>query len=225
MVITRHFVFLHVPKTGGTFVRDVCLKQAPRGWEAHNWRPGRPHARYVSIPEDCAHLPVLCFVRNPWDWYVSWYEFLVGSHRGKDVTEVPRFWAWAAFDGGSADFKTAVTRACTGKDFPSPPTEELMRSTGCDHYSALHLRIAGPGIEAGRVDVGKFERLRDDFLAFLDRHQVPVTRTLREAIHGQPRANVSGRAYYRGYYDDDDELRDLVADKARKLIADYGYSF
>ena len=54
----------------------------------------------------------------------------------------------------------------------------------------------------------RFENLREDFVAFLDRHQIAST-ALREAILTSPPSNPSeGREHYRAYYDD--ETRELV---------------
>ena len=55
---------------------------------------------------------MLCFVRNPWDWYVSWYHYLTQTHRAARATE-PIF--KDVFDGGKSDFATAVRRVCLGQ--------------------------------------------------------------------------------------------------------------
>ena len=54
----------------------------------------------------------------------------------------------------------------------------------------------------------RFENLREDFVAFLDRHQI-ASDALREAILTGPPSNPSeGRGHSRTYYDD--ETRELV---------------
>jgi hypothetical protein len=33
------------------------------------------HFPCADIPAEASDLPVVGIVRNPWDWYVSWYAF------------------------------------------------------------------------------------------------------------------------------------------------------
>jgi hypothetical protein len=221
MLITKYFVFLHMQKTGGSFVAHACYRKLPREWRFENDLD--PHGTYGEIPEQFRDLPVLCFVRNPWDWYVSWYHWLIANPpEGPHTLENTPMWV-SAFDRGRAGFRETVWRACSGEGFRHRFTEPLMRELDIDHYSAEYLRKVGTGIEDGRIDVGKYENLRDDVLAFMHGHRVPITREFEEEIRtGAPR-RASERGSYRSYYDD--ELRDLVGYKARAIIDRYGYSF
>src|ERR1700761_6631916 len=71
MVITDRFVFLHLHKSGGTFVLE-CLRRFVRSSRTIGF-----HLPRGRIPTESGHLPVLGFVRNPWSYYVSWYHFQV----------------------------------------------------------------------------------------------------------------------------------------------------
>jgi hypothetical protein len=220
LLVTKYFVFLHLPKTGGSWVREVCFRNLPREWRIEN--DLESHASYDDAAERFGDLPMLCFVRNPWDWYVSWYHWLKANPPPEPHTLEERPMWVMAFDRGRSDFATAVRRACTGESFANPRTSETMRELGVDHYSALYRIIAGGGVDAGKVEVGRFERLREDLTAFMERHDVPLTNEFRTAVRGQPAVRASNRAHYRSYYDD--ELRELVAEK-NELVAEYGYSF
>lgn len=80
MVITDKFVYIHMPKTGGTFVTHVLS-------QLHSPVEGRPdrygpisvqepkHGTCHDIPVPHRKKPVLSTVRNPYEWYVSQYEF------------------------------------------------------------------------------------------------------------------------------------------------------
>jgi hypothetical protein len=83
MIITDTFVFLHYPKTGGLFVADVLKKVEPacrelltpnlkriRGSGVFN-----PHGTYEQIPEADRGKPVVSCIRNPFDRYVSTFEY------------------------------------------------------------------------------------------------------------------------------------------------------
>ena len=73
MILSEHFVFLHLPKTGGSFVRELCTHYAPPAWKV---RLLDHHPTIHDIPSEYANLPIFGFVRNPFDWYVSWYTYL-----------------------------------------------------------------------------------------------------------------------------------------------------
>ena len=217
MLITTDFLFLHVPRTGGRFLRKVCHEHLPPERIIHNTVD--PHAEYPVVAGDFPDLPMIAFVRNPWDWYVSWYH-----HRMQASPEWQRGPQWeTAFGAGQNSFRQAVTMACTGDGLTNVYTEETMRRRGVDHYSAAFWRRAGCGAKKGRVEIGRYENLGDDFAAFLGRHDVPVSNGLVNALDTEPPIGASRRNDYHSYYDD--ELRDLVAEKARDLIADYGYTF
>jgi hypothetical protein len=69
MITTNHFLFLHLPKTGGSFVARHLLKIFPgaKNFDRHGFR--------CQIPEDYRYLPLVGCLRSPYDWYVSCYEF------------------------------------------------------------------------------------------------------------------------------------------------------
>ena len=69
MIATDNLVFVHLHKSGGTFVNELLLRfgQAPR-------RIGY-HLPYREAPDAIRHLPVVGTVRDPWGYYVSWYHF------------------------------------------------------------------------------------------------------------------------------------------------------
>ena len=76
MFVEDRFVFYHVPKTGGTWLRK------------------RLHREYDCVPHDYWHLgqsrlprehwykPAFSVIRNPWDWHVSWFHFW---HKQRDA--------------------------------------------------------------------------------------------------------------------------------------------
>lgn len=99
MIFTDRFVYVHQPKTGGTFVRHVLarLYQADRATARRHWSPRFPwrwddevavserygvyvdhpikHGTCRQIPSEHRGKPILGTIRNPFDWYVSKYEF------------------------------------------------------------------------------------------------------------------------------------------------------
>src|SRR3712207_2159109 len=95
MIFTDRFVYVHEPKTGGTFVTSMLFRLYGLRWtrwthlrNALFGEVRRRHPRYGALVHDsnkhggCNEIPrpqrgkkVLATVRNPFDLYVSQYEF------------------------------------------------------------------------------------------------------------------------------------------------------
>jgi hypothetical protein len=95
MIFTDKFVYVHEPKTGGTFVTSMLFRLYGLRWT--RWKHVRNailgevssrHPRYGSLVHNsnkhggCSEIPqtqrgkkILATVRNPFDLYVSQYEF------------------------------------------------------------------------------------------------------------------------------------------------------
>jgi hypothetical protein len=63
MIVTENAVYLHLPKTAGTWMREV-LKPIILEWHDHR------------VLTESIDKPVFVFTRNPWAWHVSMYHFL-----------------------------------------------------------------------------------------------------------------------------------------------------
>lgn len=165
------------------------------------------HLGWERIPLDAAELPVLAYVRNPWDWYVSWYHFNLVVRNGQD----PHFKAISA--GSSLDFATIVRKACT---FSEPPVEG-------DLYSFCIKFIVGPGLDSESTTLGRYESLSDDLERFLGDVGVELPEGAMTRIRAKSPIQASDHEPYRQYYDDD--LRDLVGESSRMFIDRFGYEF
>lgn len=78
MLLTDQFVFIHQPKTGGTFVTEMLEKilgkrKSARGGPA--LVNTEKHGTCDDIPEGHRGLPILSVFRSPWSRYVSQYHF------------------------------------------------------------------------------------------------------------------------------------------------------
>lgn len=220
MLVTADLVFVHVPRTGGAFIRDILREHLRPEPTAPRFAT---HASYEELPAEFRDRPGFCVVRNPWDWYVSWYEHTIqrGPQFARLDSRDPKRVNWdALFDGGRSSFEDAVVRVCDGRlDHPFAAT---IRRRDTDLYSEYVRRLAAPAIKRGSLEVGRFEELIPFVVDFFDRHGL-FTVDLREAIEGSPPANASEHGPYREYYGP--ELRELVAHKARWVIERFGYEF
>jgi hypothetical protein len=124
MIATDHFTFVHLHKSGGSFVSQFLLRFFPSA------RRIGYHYPLAAMPPVLRSRPVLGCVRNPWDFYVSYHVFqaevLDAARRHTAAMSAPELAAWTAAgndplngvdvlfeelsDRGSADFAT-TTRA------------------------------------------------------------------------------------------------------------------
>ncbi len=101
MIITDKFVFIHFPKTGGLFATDMLEKVHQKKSLRHFFTGSplyqnllhpnvkkiyganvyRPHGTYDQIPEEHRRKVIVSSIRNPFDRYVSTYEFRVWTKR------------------------------------------------------------------------------------------------------------------------------------------------
>jgi len=199
MFLTRHFAFLHVPRTGGNFVLKLLQEHAPAEWQMQRCAD---HATVRDIPPSHAALPRLAFVRNPYDWYVSWYHF---QQRTRD----PFF--LEITDNGTLPFGASMRRAFRSRKAlargEGPYTQTIREMLGSD--------LAG-------VRIGRVERLREDLQRLLS-EVVEVPASMAEAIRSLPRQNTSEHDHWSRYYDA--ELRELIARKDRTSLSFFGYGW
>ena len=88
-------VFVHVMKTGGKWVRDVLSGGVPAEWNVYDSLRPTPedpaaglHVGMLDVPSEYRNAPVLAYVRNPWDWYVSCFSFFRNKFDAGDDVEV-----------------------------------------------------------------------------------------------------------------------------------------
>lgn len=228
MIVCKQFVFVHMPKTGGTFVRDLLKDHAIPAWGLRE-RAGHHPARRGPNGR-----PILGIVRNPWDWYVSSfffrrhnYERHLGWWGRARSTWMPGMLEWAKlFDelpSGREGFNKALpimTRMRGGsicaQRYSEVPSEDGRFSWRFDEF----FRDKGGTL---LCEIARFESLRADVEAFFQRHRIPSSVSFKHALRHGPKKNASPRGPYRKYYDD--ESRDLVARVDAALIEQYGYAF
>lgn len=204
----KNFLFIHIPKTAGTSVRNSLSPYAchPENlWENRllsgiginvntigPWqrRRFRPHCSALDIrrnlPERVfSDLFKFAFIRNPWDLLVSLYHFIPSRPRHRHAQRV----AAMSFP----EFVDEWTRR----------PEILQSPRICDQSGNLMVDF-----------VGCFERIAQDFQFVCD--QIGVAAPL-------PQSNRSVHADYRTQYTD--SLRDVVADRLAQDIEFLGYTF
>lgn len=229
MIVTPRFVFLHLHKSGGTFV-NAGLMQHIAGARQIGY-----HLPRSLLPSQFAALPLLGLVRNPWSYYVSWYSFQRSRPRPNALFQT-------LSDGGALDFSGTIrnmlnldrdpalldrvlaalpaTYTNQGLNLPNVALAPI-RGSGLGFYSFLYRYLYGPDMTA--VKLAHMEQLRTEMPQLLESVGEPVTPALRDYMNGAPALNTSEHAPHRQLYDG--ELAQLVADRDRLVIERHGYSF
>lgn len=235
MITNDQFTFIHVHKTGGRSLNSVIAQCIP-GSQMVGY-----HYPHALLPSERQHLPVIGVVRNPWDWYVSWYAF-----NRKMGMRNPLF--IVVSDGGKADFKTTIRQLVTLGDDSNESRENraalaavLPAEFGTDrgagltsacidgfhepqrgYYSWLLERMLG-NAQSPHLHVAKFENLQPDFIDIMRRLGVAESAALEAALQATEKKNSSSHSHYSHYYDA--ALRELIAERERDMIDTYGYAF
>lgn len=209
----RGYVFIHIPKTGGTALTlalegraaadDIIVADTPKGRaRAHRLKDVRTAGRLWKhstladiaglLPDDAmARLFVMTLVRNPWDRMVSLWSWARGVRVAHPLAALARERPFAAF---VAD---PLTQAAIGR---SPYGSYVTGADGQERCDAF-IRV---------------ERFAED--------AAPFERHLGFALSPLPVANESARPRdWRGFYDD--RTAGIVARIAAADIARFGYGF
>jgi hypothetical protein len=229
MIVTPRLVFLHLHKSGGTFVNAGLMRHVPGAQQIGY------HLPRSSLPPQFASLPVLGLVRNPWSYYVSWYSFQRSRPQPNALFQI-------VSDGGRLDFAGTLRNLLSlGQDdamldrvIAALPTAysnrglnlpgfalEPIRGSGLGFYSYLYRYLYGPDEEAVRL--GSMEQLRAELPRMLEAVGQPIDQSLRDYIDTAPALNSSSHGEYVDYYDSTSAT--LVAERDRSVIDRHGYGF
>jgi hypothetical protein len=228
MIATDHLVFLHLHKSGGTFVNEGLLRFV-QGARIIGY-----HLPRKLIPSSLAPLPVVGLVRNPWSYYVSWFSFQAARPQPNALFRV-------LSDAGRLDFKATLRNMLAlgcGGDRLDPllaamPTEYTHRGINLPAFALAPIRQSGMGFYsylyrylydgAGVMYLGRMEQMRDELASLFIAAGQPVSGPLCTYLQSAPASNISGHVKYTEYYDDD--LAQLVAERDASIIERFGYRF
>lgn len=227
MITTKNGLFLHIPKTAGIWVIDVL-------------KPITDDHLFHAVPQEKPSKPnVYAFVRNPWDWYHSFYHF---QKNGSETF------------GAEFDLTALLTELPNGDTFEdfvkmaNNPTKEYKQKTynkqrlqklmNVDpHLDHVDMYIHSTWLES---DVGfyqhvcnlytkyitrlcTFENIRQDLASCLKECE-EYTPELQDRIDNTRPINVTyNPSNYRTHYNSD--LVEIVANSNKQIINQYGYTF
>ena len=230
MIVTPRFVFLHLHKSGGTFVNTGLMRYVASAQQIGY------HLPRSSLPAQFASLPVLGLVRNPWSYYVSWYSF-------QRARPQPNALFRAVSGDGRLDFEATLRNLLNlGHDdalldrvisvLPSAYSNqglnlpgfalEPIRGSRLGFYSYLYRYMYGPKLDTVRL--GKMERLRTELPGMLEGVGQPIDAALREYIANAPALNISQHGGVAQHYATSAMMM-LVADRDQLVIERHDYCY
>ena len=234
MLVTDKFVFLHIPRAGGNFVYEVVRKFFPSAHEIGYHFPRQ------LLPKEYSHLPILGTVRNPWEFYVSWYHHhqpsdtyspltnilfcCVSEDRKLDFVQTIRNALSLSVSDDKLDFLIQALPENFDYQKRHIPnlTKDVMRKirgTGIGLYTFRFNQMFG---QADDVFFCRVESLRSDLMAFFERIGV-ANEALRSYVLGLDNKNISEHRHYSTYYTP--ELAELVLIRDRQLVERFGFTF
>ena len=234
MLVTDKFVFLHLPRAGGTFVSEVIKKFFPSAHEIGY------HFPRELLPGEYSSLPILGTVRNPWEFYVSWYHHhhssntfspsknvlfcCVSENRKLDFVQTIR----NALNLGVSDDKLDSLIQALPENFDYQKrhipnlTKDVMRKirgSGIGLYTSRFNQLFG---QADDIFFCRVESLRSDLMAFFERIGA-ASDALRSYVLSLDKKNISEHLHYSTYYTP--ELAELVRIRDRQLVERFGFKF
>jgi hypothetical protein len=218
MVVTDKFVFLHLQKCGGSFIRDYILNNIPNSVMV---RP--QHDGYDKIKGKHINKPIIGIIRNPWDWYVSVYHYhkpSKGSFMEPLIKEGGSFKGFLKLFLNKDDGKIHnLNFNWMGKMNVGPYTYRVVRT-----FNDKGLKIESiDDMNLKKVELIKMENLVPNFKMFLDKNNIKLSKSQLVNLENKPKVNTSNRTHYSNYYDE--ETIDLVLKKDNQLINLFGYEF
>lgn len=230
MIVTDKFVFVHLPRSGGTFITDVIMRFFPSAHEIGYHLP-----RFL-LPVEYSHLPVLGAVRNPWEFYVSWYYHVWPRDAATTLISWVTENGAQGFEGSTRNalnlgvdserLDTLIEKLPEQVDFgkrniPNITKEAMrkVRGTGVGYYTFRFNHLFG---NVDEIFVCRLESLRQDLVRFFEGVGA-ASDELREYVLNSDKKNTAEHRHYSTYYTS--ELAELVSLRDRQIVEKFGYSF
>ena len=239
LIIPDKFVFVHMPKTGGQWAKRVLKEAYADGerlqWQAQQQRLGwhAPASRAGDVDENT----IFGFVRNPWDWYVSWFRFLNSQMKhtawllDRDSFEsfVRRLLTLSDDDIEARDARGKLTLQVSAQEGPGLPpfgifANELgtIKGSGEGYYTWLFKHTFDAPCRVYRYEDG----LSKMVVRAVENAGVDANDRLLKLAAETPKVNSAWTPVdYRTFYDKHPDLAQLIAERESYVINRFGYSY
>ena len=192
-------VFIHIPKTGGISIADKL--GIPKEKQGHKSLKG-----FQSYKDDYFKF---CFVRNPWDRFISCYFYFkkYGRKLGSDISSGKIINKFNDFD----DFVNSFNKI---RGISEPNFMDRFKSK-TKEFNSSHFYNQMYWIDKKIDFIGRFENLQSDFNIVCDKIGIENKNLSWE--------NKSKHKHYTEYYND--RTRKIVGKIYKKDIIYFGYKF
>jgi hypothetical protein len=234
MYITKNAVYLHVPKTAGTWMELVIQ---PAVLEQHD-------TNLDYLPDKFNH----CFavVRNPWCWYVSLYKFCtIGSEMEMPLwptTIMSTIGKEVSFEEfmdimltPSLEFRKKlieVNRVVFLKDYFVKNDDWILKNRIKNTFRPIAREWVNTSDNFYRhifniytkhaTDIGTYCSIKDDLRKFIIKVE-DMTPTIENNLHSIPPINYTPKSNYRDYYTTN--LRDKVFKHNEDIINQFNFKY
>ena len=204
MVSRKHnFIFIHIPKTGGSSIHSMFNYSVPKPYVDSSGRE-RDHFTALDykhrIP-DYHNYFKFTFVRNPWDKLVSEYLFF---KLGTELWKPPH----RIIDLKKLSFKEFIA-SVQNINF------DIQTHYSKSHYIPQSDYILDENLDICVDFIGRFESFSRDLQTVYNRINIPLPDI--------PHVNKTKHGHYTEYYDE--ETKQIVAEIYAKDIEYFNYKF
>jgi len=212
-MITNKFIFIHIPKTGGQFIRGI-IDQAKNKIKIYSYDTHATLDKSKNILKKFQEEDVksFCIVRNPWDWYVSRFFYRKKMLDNNQIEEViPLERVPSTKEGFQKHIKMLDDSYKKNEVFKG-------RSYVGITLTGYHNYLVGDN----EIDkIGFFENLNEDLYNIL--FEFTNNKIFKRIIMKNKKANWTKHLHYSYYYDDC--TKDIVYNWDENYIKTFNYSF
>ncbi len=167
MIISEDLVFIHMEKTGGQFVTPILTRLYRTITTSST-----VHDPVSDITQEYQHLPRIGFIREPQDWYVSWFNFFHYK-----MVHFPQMHV-------GTKYRKYDLLLELGMDDPQADINDVLGKLIGYYTSELHY------FYDDSMMLGRTENLREDLITLLDQI-TGINPVMKKVIRKSPKVNVS----------------------------------
>ena len=204
----KNILFIHIPKTGGSFVESTFGKYAQKS-PTLSIKAARGHLTYREYELvfrqnslDIGTFHTFCVVRNPWAWHFSWFNYLKNDKDGLKSGMPLEHYLFQSFSFN--DYVEWLTQ----------PDRHLI-SKGYMHYQQKDFIVNDEG-DVVVNEVLKQEELYTELQGFVRKHNLSI-------VVKDKSVNVSTKDDYRAHYSD--SSIEIIEQKHADDIRLFNYAF
>lgn len=218
MFVNDKFVYIHLPKTGGSFISTFLKEHVGGEYQqtSHN-----KHVKARSINKKNRF--EFGSIRNPWDWYVSFYEFNLTRTPYTELMK-PTFAEFLKYSFEKTQGNLLRLQFETMHKINIGLLTYHYILFFCDEVRVLDNFVDGFPLLIDRVI--KFESLLEELPAMFMQYLYPLSTQQKEKLGEMLTAKINPSQRlekYQDYYTS--QTKEWVAEKERFIINAYNYKF